>query len=369
MKFIAYSDPHVHPHQSYSKALPGGMNSRLVDIIGALDQIYVYANENHLPVVCGGDIFQVKNAANVLSFNEVNKIFHHRSGYIQPGESDILCVGNHDEATHDGKRHALEPFSKLPGFCVPLSSDPMLVSWDKHKVIFVIIPYQMENGHFCLERFQTHLKKASADVSAECFNDRTKILVSHLFTNELMKKHLDRDGDFSGKKLLNSPFDLVLLGHHHVHDVIAGRPDDKGRSKKVISIGSPVQLTASERGDKKGFLVIDTDTLDFEFIPLAAPEFHYFDGEKTIITDKIKDDFVRVTVKSKAEATRVEKKLKTAGVAEYKIEIIPERKDSRIDITAGAKDEDIIPKYVESEWGKSELDTTELIKQGMKYLS
>ncbi|WP_419663848.1 uncharacterized protein Dvar_40770 [Desulfosarcina variabilis str. Montpellier] len=365
MKFIAYSDPHNHPHQSYSKILPDGMNSRLVDIGRAVKTIYDAAEEIGCPVVSGGDTFQVKNSAHVIAFNEFSGILHRRSKVANPDQFDIINIGNHDMATHDGSRHALESLSYLPGIFIPHGASVSFAHWGEG-IMFAIIPYPMEHGRFSEDKFRGMLKRAIEEV--ENAKPYTAILLGHLYTHELMKKHLDRGGDFSGKELMKH-FDLVLLGHHHVHDVILGPTDKHGRTKKVVSIGSPIQLRADERGDKKGYIIVNTETLDFEFIPIESPEFHYFEGEKTIVPEKITGDFVSVKVKSKAEGTRVKTLLERHGVAEYRIEVVPEKKTARIDLTPGAKDEEIITKYLESEWGKTDLDHDRLKKIGLAYLS
>ena len=364
MKFIAYSDPHIHPHQSYSKVLPDGMNSRLADIVGAVGEIYKAGNGLRIPVVSGGDTFQIKNSMHVIAYNEMAKILKDRSTHADPVNPDIICIGNHDMANHDGMRHALEPLDGLPGLVIPLTGCNQSVAW-ADGTLFAVITYPMEHGRFSEAKFIERLKAATETVIRE--KPKTAILLSHLYTHELMKKHLDRAGDFSGKQLLKT-FDLVLLGHHHIHDVIEGPTDDSGRTRKVISIGSPIQLRADERGEKKGYLIVDTDTLDFEFMPLESPEFHLFEGEKAIIPEKIAGDFVTVKVKSKAEAVRTETLLKRAGAAEYRIEVVPEKKASRIDLTPGAKDEEILDKFMASEWGKTELDTDRLKKLGVAYL-
>ena len=364
MKFIAYSDPHAHPHQNYSKLLPDGMNSRLKNIVDVVREIYNAANRLKIPVISGGDMFQVKNSMHVLAYNEIAEILKARSR-CEREECDIICIGNHDIATHDGTRHALEPLIGLPGLLIP-PDDQNLYHYSKDmQTIFVVIPYQMEHGRFSQDKFNKCLENAKHFLSDK--DAETTVLISHLFTHELMKKHLDRDGDFSGAELLDI-FDLVLLGHHHIHDVIEGPTDALGRTKKVISIGSPIQLRSDERGEKKGYLIIDTDDLTFEFVPIESPEFHLFDGEKAIVPEKIEGDFVTVKVKSKAEAARVEKVLERAGVAEYRIEVIPEKKTSRIDLVPGAKDDEIIDKYLASEWGKTDLDPALLKKKGMAYL-
>jgi len=369
MKFIAYSDPHIHPHQRYSKVLPDGMNSRLVDTIKVVDKIYADANELKMPVISGGDTFQVKGSVNVIAYNEMARIVTKRSYHTDALHPDIICIGNHDAATHDGSRHALEPLATLPGIIIPTETHtaPHFVYYSDESILFTVISYPMEHGRFSEDKFQAQLNTAQKTI-AGLGEIKTKILVSHLFTHELMRAHLDRDGDFSAKELIKI-FDLTLLGHYHIHHVIDGPKDHLGRPKKVVSIGSPIQITAAERGEKKGYLIIDTDTFDVELVPIESPGFHFFEGEKTIIPEKIAGDFVTVKVKSKAESTRVATLLERAGVAEYRIEIIPVKKTARIDLAPGAKDEEIIDKYIGSEWGKTELDASRLKATGIKYLS
>jgi DNA repair exonuclease SbcCD nuclease subunit len=179
-----------------------------------------------------------------------------------------------------------------------------------------------------------------------------------------MRKHLGIDGDTSGREMLEH-FDLVLLGHHHVHDIIT----EEKSFRKVVSIGSPLQHTFGDRGEQKGFVVIDTGTLDVEFHELRTPRFTAFEGAKAIIPEEVEGGFVRVKVESKAEAAKAKKVLEKAGAASVVIEIIPKAKESRIDLTPGAKDTEILSKYVESEWGETNLDSKRLLQKGRKYLS
>ncbi len=365
MKFIAYSDPHCHPHQSYSKILPDGMNSRLMDTVGAVRKIYDAGNKLNIPVVSGGDSFQIKNSVDVITNNEFEKIIRNRAKYANPHATDIINIGNHDTATHDGSRHALEPLSHLNGIFIPMKPITHFAIWGSENVMFSIIPYTMEYGRFSPDKFKACLDSAIKETAR--VKPRTSILLGHAYTHELMKKYLDRDGDIYGRELLKH-FDLTLLGHHHVHDTIRGGTDGDGRIRKVVSIGSPIQLKADERGEKKGYLIIDTDTLGIEFVPLESPEFHHFDGEKAIIPEKISGDFVTVKVGSKAEHTRVKTLLERYGVAEYRIEVIPTKKETRIDLSPGAKDDEIVTKYLTSEWGKTDLNIDRLKTLGLEYL-
>ena len=368
MKFIAYSDPHVHPHHSHSKVLPDGMNSRLVDTTNAVNEIYRAATEKHMPVIFGGDLFQVKNSMHVLAFNEMSKILRQRSRYTDPKRPDIMCIGNHDMATSDGTRHALEPFLSLPNIAIPNGDQNHYVVYPVENIFFAVIPYPMEYGRFSHEKFVKRLDQAITAKKKLPIPPTTSILVSHFFTHELMKKHLDLDtGDVSGKELLKF-FDLVLLGHHHIHDVITGKKHESGRIPKVISIGSPLQLRSDERGEDKGYLIIDTETLEFERVLLPSPKFHSFESLKSIVPEKIANDFVSVKVTSKAEYTKAERTLTEAGVASYRIELLPKKVESRIDLSTGAKDDTILTKFLGSEWGKTKLDQSKLKEIGLQYL-
>ena len=55
----------------------------------------------------------------------------------------------------------------------------------------------------------------------------------------------------------------VYLGHYHSHT----------RHGKATIIGTPLQLNWADSGDKRGFLVIDTDTGECEQIETDAPKF------------------------------------------------------------------------------------------------
>jgi DNA repair exonuclease SbcCD nuclease subunit len=64
--------------------------------------------------------------------------------------------------------------------------------------------------------------------------------------------------------MVPSHIDQVFTGHYHKHS----NPSDK-----VTVIGSAMQLTWSDAGDKRGFLVYDTHTGEVEHIESIAPKF------------------------------------------------------------------------------------------------
>ena len=70
--------------------------------------------------------------------------------------------------------------------------------------------------------------------------------------------------DFDPHSELFDPFDIVFCGHIHTHEVIG----------KVVVVGSPLQNDQGDKGDKKGFLVYDTETKKLERIFTNYPEFY-----------------------------------------------------------------------------------------------
>ncbi|MBI9085479.1 MAG: hypothetical protein JEZ11_17920 [Desulfobacterales bacterium] len=360
MKIVAYSDPHSHEHKRHSWISGHGVNSRVEDITTAVQVVYDYADSINAPTVFGGDMFQIKGSVAVNGFNGIFDIIRRRGLRTAPVSlSDLMIPGNHDMSTTDGSKHALEPFANRRNV---IATAPMLHSMGDN-VTIAALPFPMENGKFSDRKFVANYKMLVEGLSS-CAPGHRKILLSHCYTHELMAKHHGVSGDVTGKDLLVD-FDVVLLGHHHIHDVIHG---DDGR--KVVSIGSMIQHTFNDVGEVRGFVVLDTETLEIEHIPIESRKFWAFTGESEISETKAAGSFVRVRVATKVEGERVRKKLESAGAASIVIEVIPVAvKTSRLDLEAGSKDEDIIQKYLDSEWCTTTLDKPELKKRAGKYLS
>jgi hypothetical protein len=90
-------------------------------------------------------------------------------------------------------------------------------------------------------------------------------------------------------------FDLVLSGHFH----------KKSTSGNITYVGTPYEMTWSDYGDKKGFHILDTDTLELTFIENPYHMFNKIwysdDTEVNMNADfsHLKDTYVKVIVTSK----------------------------------------------------------------------
>lgn len=356
MKFIVFSDVHAHEYQSHATTTENGWNSRLVHCLGAVGKIFEYARDEKCPIIFGGDMFQVKGVVSVAAQNGL------REWFVGMKPEILMIPGNHDMASSDGKIHALDIFNSFDGCSVFGSPSIKTING----CLFGFLPYPMTAGKIDYTKLAGGLEKLKRTAEAHKDPIRAKILVSHVYTHELMRKYHGREGDISAADIAEG-WDLVLLGHHHIHDVV------EVGATKVVSIGSPIQHTFNDRGDKRGFLVVDIredgSEIKVEHIELDGPKFSAFEGEKAIVPERVKEGFVRVRVSSKAEGERARKTLEEAGAASIVVEVIPKAKKGRMDMKLAAKDEDIIEKFTKSEWGISEIDPKKLKEAGIKFLA
>lgn len=360
MKIVAYSDVHSHEYKNHSWVTETGLNSRVEDIIQAVSCIYEYADKIKAPRIFAGDMFQIKGQIPVTGFNELYRLITgHSAGRKM---QDIMLPGNHDMATPDGRRHALEVFAN--GGNVVIGHPSVFSPWPG--VVVGAIPYPMEDGKFSARKFVEAYNFLAENCSGPEYKGFTKVLVSHLYTHELMGKYHGVAGDINGKDLLES-FDVALLGHHHIHDVIEG-----DRGKKCVSIGAPVQHTFNDVGDRRGFIVLNTETLEVEHHEIESRKFWSFTGKDSIVPEKASGSFVRVRVGSKAEGEKARKELEKAGAVSIVVEVVPETKKARLDLdleSSGGKDEEIVQKFLDSEYCTTDLDKAELKTLANRYLS
>jgi DNA repair exonuclease SbcCD nuclease subunit len=97
---------------------------------------------------------------------------------------------------------------------------------------------------------------------------KRKVLISHFGLNEgMLNSGISIQSDISLNDLIEK-YELVLLGHYHKpQEIITDQI-------KLYYVGSPIQLDWGEKGDKKRFLIVDTDTLDVQSIETQGYKKH-----------------------------------------------------------------------------------------------
>jgi hypothetical protein len=102
-----------------------------------------------------------------------------------------------------------------------------------------------------------------------------------------------------------SKYEQVFSGHFHT----------KSNKDNIMYLGTPYELFWNDYKDPKGFFILDTDTLEIEFIQNNDPMFikFYYDDSNAINIDPkiIKDKYVKLVVVNKKDFSMFDKVVDT----------------------------------------------------------
>ncbi len=237
-KLLFFSDIHIAAHK--------GSQDRLDDCLNVLKWVFTTARSRKIRnVIFGGDLFQDRQKISLLAYNKTFDVL--------AANDDIgiyLLLGNHDlwfyESTEVSSVH---PFSALdhvsvidePGRQViacegipdidflPFTHNPVkiLKEWKKKSKILV-----------------AHI---AVDGSTLNFHHRTKAEVNVEHENDMVPVSRDL---FEG-------WERVFLGHYHGAQKL---------TKRAEYLGSPLELSFGEAGCRKHLVILDTETMDVEYV-------------------------------------------------------------------------------------------------------
>lgn len=278
-KILLCSDQHLHPH--------GKSIERLEEGLACFSWIYDVARERGIKsVISLGDLFHDREEISIRALHRAYEIIEKAS---QDGIQTYLLLGNHDMYFRESfSIHSLKSFSKV----AHVIDTPQVVEIEGTP--FDFLPF-VEDPASSLKYFP---KKK-----------RNKILCSHLAIEGGVMNYLwgttyqKEDGVNEDALLAKEPtvekdvlegYDLVLLGHFHSRQCMANK------SNKIHYVGSPMQLHFGETEDQKGVDILDTETLELEFVEndfspryLIIP----YDGKNDkVINEQLKNNRVRVVI-------------------------------------------------------------------------
>ena len=141
-------------------------------------------------------------------------------------------------------------------------------------------------------------------------------------------------------------FDTVFSGHYHT----------RSNDGQVFYLGNPYEMYWNDCGDKRGFNILDTETMEIEFVENTNTIFEkiYFDSTPaaTFKAHLYKDKIVKLFVKSRKSQLEYDKfleKLLKAGIIDLKVVENTAINDTEVDLD-GEKVEDtltLLNKYIE----------------------
>lgn len=281
MKIAIFGDLHVYKHAS----------KKIFEdtAIKFVSYLLNYCKKNGIKkVIFLGDWFHVKNKLYVPSFIRSVDVL---KGLKNAGIDVTFLIGNHDMPYMNSSDysiiHSFEPYGKI----VPV------YDWeDVDGVRFHYLSYTHELPDFEI-------------------NGKENILFGHLDVQNFVM-----DSGFTCKEgfVLSDfkKFKKVFSGHFHKHQI----------RDNIVYVGSPYQTRYSERYDTKGFVVLETDDLSWEFeIFEDSPKFQELDSENvfnykedgTVVFNDLKNiegNFIRVkTYKNNTDLSKIKEQLLEAG--------------------------------------------------------
>jgi len=326
MKILIFSDIQFRYNDARSYYLPSGITSWLDCQLKIVRDIFEYANKNSIDtIVFNGDLFHEKYKISIplyrVVFDTFSECLHNFNGIL------YMNVGNHD-IYHKASFSSLFPFIEFENVIVCENAR----DYDGD-VFFRIIPYGMvENDN---------IKPPETD--------KFKILFIHETVAGLTLGACDYVAGSEIKPYMLSDWDIVFNGHIHKPQVY----------KNIVCIGSPMQQDFGESGEQKGFIVFDSEKMDWERIPTEYPRF--------FVIDKLDDETRERISKDRYNYYRIKVSQESAKDTIFKYhnvfpEVIgKEKKTVRLDPSGSISDE--IRRYIKIK--NKDLDPDRLYEIGM----
>lgn len=307
MKIIAFSDLHVYPHRfGASVDDMTGRQSRLQDCIDVLDLTRQAAIDHGASVrLFCGDMFHTRGKLAPSIFNPVVEHYRTSRSFM-----DDMIVGNHDMEHRVEGEHALKP---LEGEGVYLREGHGYHA-KAHKDEF---GRTLGIGWVCYEPDIKVLRNKVKQVAAQARLDTEstwKLLLIHHGVDGAMDGIPDMG--FGPSDLPSEDFTVILCGDYHTHkELVAG---------KAWMIGSPLQHTFGDAGQKRGYMVLDLATGTAELIEnTAAPKFvTWAKGQPALTEADIAGNFIRIRHDEEKDLDAIEAAVLAAGAKAVQKELI-----------------------------------------------
>lgn len=239
MKFASIADLHLSRYGQDKIEETTNLPERLYSIKQALYEVGDYCIENKIfNMVIAGDIMHGKSIIYAIAQDLIIEFINHYK--------DIkfwVIDGNHDITSKSSSAiSALRFLESMPN----VKWIPWNTTYETDSILFVPYSYKM------IDIIKGHSKK---------------ILISHFgLTEATLNSGMSLITDIGLRDLIQ--YQLVILGHYH-------KPQEIIRDNfQLYYCGSPIQLDWGEKGEEKRFLVVDSDTLKVDSIPLTKYKKH-----------------------------------------------------------------------------------------------
>jgi DNA repair exonuclease SbcCD nuclease subunit len=278
MKIVAIGDIHLSKYSQDKIEDSSNLPERLHSIKQSLYEVAIYCRNNGIDtIIIAGDLLHGKSIIYAIAQELMLNYFKDFNDL-----QFIVIDGNHDlSAKGKDTVSALRPLEQFSN-----------VQWIRFDTT-----YHLQNDDMLFIPYSYNLPQVIK-------SNKARILVSHFGLSEAtLNSGMSIISDISLKDLQDR-YELVILGHYH-------KPQEIIRENiKIYYTGSVIQLDWGEKGEEKRFLVIDTETLEVDSVPLSSYKKHIEievtadnidDALKEAKLSKEKGDHVKVILKEKVD--------------------------------------------------------------------
>lgn len=263
-KILLFSDIHIHSHKSKIK--------RLEDCLQTLRWAFQTAVDRGInDVLFLGDLFQHRQKIETLAYFRTFQIFK------EYNQLDIvLLLGNHDLWFHDKwDVNSIAPFGSLSNVQIVCEPDTLTVAG----LDIDFLPYTRNPGEVIKQLSKRspvlcgHIAIDDAQLN-KLYNTRSEVSVE--VDNDMVKVTTD----------ILAGWQRVFLGHYH----------GEQRINNVEYVGSPLQLNFNEAFQTKHIIILDTETLDVEYVENTFSPKHLIVPANRLAEFDLENNFVRIVV-------------------------------------------------------------------------
>ena len=343
-KFLFFTDSHFSAHfTEFSKPDKDYLNSRFKIQCQTLINIMELAKSRKLPIIFGGDMFDIRNQIDIEDFNHIYQIFAE-----YPEVTCYLLRGNHDSVNNlMGSPSSIDMFRYLPNKQV--ISNPQ--HFKINQVDFYFMPYgeDVEAIKAKLSEFANQAKQ----------NDNS-VLVAHLGVNGANMNGITSKSKFMPNDFHPDVFNLIYLGHYHYRQFIKSK---QTTYKNMFYGGSLFQNSFSDSGSHKGYDLIDVENGKFtdDFVLTNNPEFYtVFDWDDQAENLVKKGNYVRLQTNDAKVVDQAKDKANVRTELQKVFKI-----NSRLDIKSNDSPLMITKKYLDKNKIDAFDEAKELLNQSL----
>lgn len=277
---LLFSDAHIHTHKNSLK--------RLKHCLDSLRWVFDTAIQRNIKdIVFLGDLFQDREEIQVLPYQKTFEVINEFAGGNNPKVNLYLLIGNHDMWYADKTDvSSIYPFGAIKNVKIINKCETInIAGLDIDFLPFTLNPLKS------LENFQ---------------ESQSKVLCGHLaldgaklnaFYNTQADISVEYEGDMVavGCEKFHK-WEKVFLGHYHCEQKI----------ENIEYVGSPLQLNFAEAFQKKHIIILNTETLQQEYVENTFSPKHLIIDEDEINKYELNNTFVKLKPKDMSSCDLVD---------------------------------------------------------------